>query len=77
MLLNDVVYLLEHSYETADGCDHIKTLGIFSSQENAENAIQKYKELPGFREFLDGFFVDKYELDKREWIEVFVYNKLT
>lgn len=69
--MEKIVYLLQHSYETKDGAEHTKTLGIFSSRESAEKAISEYRVLPGFKEMPDNFFIDGYELDKREWTEGF------
>ena len=30
-----------------------------------------YKKLPGFKDFLDGFCINEYEIDKDYWIEGF------
>ena len=68
------VYLLQHSYEIDNGCDETKILGIFSSQQTAEEAIEGYKKLPGFRNKQENFFIDKYELDKKHWAEGFGIN---
>jgi hypothetical protein len=76
------VFLLEHTFE--DGDDKIKswdtkTLGIYSTREKAELAIQFFKTLPGFKDYPDDCFcIDEYELDKNEWGEGFVAdtNKL-
>lgn len=65
------VYLLQHSYEKDNGCDETKTLGIFSSEENAKDAIQNYINLPGFKDMPDEFYIDVYELDKQHWSEGF------
>lgn len=67
----NVVYLLQHSYELDNGCEEIKTLGIFSDEKNAQEAIDEYKKLPGFKNHKNGFFIDKYKLDKKNWAEGF------
>ena len=64
------VYLLEHIYEL-EGHDEVRTLGIYSSKEKAEEVILDYKKLPGFKDFLDGFCITEYEIDKKYWIEGF------
>ena len=70
------VFLLEHTYE--EGYEDIeswetKTLGIFSSREEADQAIQFYKMQPGFKDHPDDCFnVDEYELNKKEWTAGFV-----
>jgi len=33
--------------------------------------ILDYKKLPGFKDFLDGFCINEYEIDKDYWIEGF------
>lgn len=66
------VYLLEHGYVDDFGCDDTKILGIFSSQQEAESAIETYLELPGFRDRKDGFRIDTYELNKKHWVDGFV-----
>lgn len=65
------VYLLEHSYEL-DEHDEIRTLGIYSSKEKAEEAILYYKKLPGFKDLLDRFNIDEYEVNKMCWSEGFI-----
>lgn len=63
------VYLLQHESENSD---EPKLLGVFDSRESAESAIVSYRELPGFREFPEGFSVDKYEVNKKCWTEGFL-----
>lgn len=42
------VYVLQHSYALQNGCDETKLLGVFSSEEKAQAAIEMYRTLPGF-----------------------------
>ena len=67
--MEKVVYLLQHSYEIETGCDETKILGIFSSQQMAEEAVEVYRQLPGFRDRKEDFYIDKYEVDKRYWVD--------
>ncbi len=64
------VYYLKH-IRKIDGYDELKSLGIFSSKKEAEEAVEYYKKLPGFKDFLDGFCINEYEIDKDYWIEGF------
>ena len=70
------VYLLEHSYDYGDDNEfsETKTLGIYSSQEKAEEAIKFYSKLVGFCNHpLECFYIDEFELDKNsEWTEGFI-----
>lgn len=68
-------YILQHSYEEGkEGeFDETKLIGIYSSKENAEKTIDHYKTLPGFKDYpVSCFHVDKYEIDKDQWIEGFI-----
>ena len=70
------VYLLEHSYEydIGDGetADEIKTLGIFTTEEEGKSAIEYYKTLEGFKDYPeDCFYLDRFELNKRFWVDGF------
>jgi len=66
------VFILQHVHEFEDGYEDIKLLGVFSSESKAKEMIEKYKKMPGFRNYPDGFSVDMYILDKAEWTEGFV-----
>ena len=59
--------LLQHSYELEKGCDETKVLGIFSSRQMAEEAVGSYRQLPGFRDKKEDFYIDKYEVNKKYW----------
>ena len=66
------VFLLIHSYES-EGYDEIKTIGIYSSQKKAENVVEEYKNILGFKDYpLDCFYIAEYEIDKNHWEEGFV-----
>ncbi len=68
------VYLLQHTYLYGenDENEEIKILGIYDSKEKAQQAIIKYRELPGFKDFSDECFsIDEYQLNAGEWSEGF------
>ena len=64
-------YVVQHLRKKDEDNEDVKMIGIFSNRENANIAIQKLKLQPGFRDHLDGFSIDEYELDKEEWSEGF------
>ena len=69
------VYLLQHSYDYGKESEHQETkiLGIYSSKEIAEQMIKEYSVLPGFNEFDEAcFYIDEYEINKKEWVTGFV-----
>lgn len=59
------VFVVQHVIEEYDS--EPKLLGVYHSQTEAENAVQRFKSRIGFRNFKDGFSVDQYELDKDYW----------
>jgi len=67
---------LQHYYDYGKESEHeeVKELGVYSTRELAEEAIDRYATLPGFRDFpLDCFFIAEPTLDKDAgWEEGFV-----
>lgn len=70
------VYLLWHTRVDGDDEDD-KLLGVFSSQENAEEAKQNALTKAGFKDYPDGFCIVEYEINKQEWLDGFVTIDLT
>ncbi|MFF2888008.1 hypothetical protein [Paenibacillus sp. NPDC057967] len=70
----EAVFLVQHSYGVGeDGkYDETKTIGIYSSLEKAELVVERYKVLPGFKDYAEHFYIDTYEIDKDHWEEGFV-----
>jgi hypothetical protein len=67
-----VVHLLQHVAREGQDDEDVKLLGVYSSPERAEAALDRARLLPGFRDHPDGFQVEGYELDRTEWPEGFV-----
>lgn len=67
-----VVYLLEHVHESGDGTQDVKTLGIYSSEASAKQAMETLVRQPGFRDVPDGFNIDAYEIDQFCWQDGYV-----
>lgn len=65
------VFLLQHSYEVNE-IEYTKVIGIYSTRNKAQEVISTYKELPGFKEYPEDFYIDEYHLDKNEWEEGFL-----
>ena len=63
-----VAFLLQHSYEL-DDCDETKVIGIYSSRDRAEQAIERLRNQPGFSERPNNFYVDAYPVDEDHWTE--------
>ncbi len=65
------VFILQHVHPE-DGLEDVRTLGVYSSEENAERAKQRYLHLPGFQNWPAGFCIGRYEIDGDEWTDGFV-----
>jgi hypothetical protein len=57
------VYLLEHLHEFEDGHEETKIIGIFSTREKAQAALDRVRDQPGFRERPEGFDISENEVD--------------
>jgi hypothetical protein len=66
------VFVVFHEYEMTGGCDSVKLIGIYSSEETGKSAVSRASKQSGFRDFPDGFCIDEYEIDKDHWQEGFV-----
>jgi hypothetical protein len=64
------VYLLWHAHDLDEEAD-VKLLGVYSSQQKAEDGRQRVSEKPGFRAHPEGFHIDRYEVDVDCWTEGF------
>jgi len=68
-----IVYSLSHEYDLEDGETESKGLGTYSSREKAQEAIERYRVLPGFRDRPDGFVIYESILDRDEaWTEGYI-----
>lgn len=66
------VYLLWHTHELPNGEDDDKLIGVYSSLEKAEQAQLRAATRPGFRDALEGFCIDAYDVNQDHWTEGFV-----
>ena len=66
------VYILHHVMREFEDDEDVKLIGVYSSDENAQSAIKRVGEQPGFSENLSGFQISHYELNKDQWREGFV-----
>jgi len=61
------VYKLEHSRKIDEEYDTTKLIGFFSSKEKAEEIIENYKKMEGFRDYPEGFTIEECEIDFNDW----------
>lgn len=67
--LRDVAYVVYHEYEHPACIDNIRFIGIFSTNEDAEAAVEEASESPGFSEHLDGFTIGVYTVGEDHWTD--------
>lgn len=65
------VFYLAHEYYDGVEYDYVTDIGVYSTLKKAERAMSKYRKLPQFKEYTDGFSIDEYEIDKDHWTEGF------
>jgi hypothetical protein len=65
----------EFSAHEEDG-DDVKLLGVYSSRENALARIERTKELDGFRDEPECFYISPYTLDEPQWVDGFVSERI-
>lgn len=74
--LDNKMYLLYHEYEYGENNEHedIKILGIYSSEQEASQAIERYYKLAGFKEYpKECFIIDDYNVNvDTYWKEGFI-----
>ena len=68
-----IVYALYHEYENNEGEDEVKEIGLFTTRERAQEAINPLLEKPGFRDHPYGFKIYECRLDADlAWTEGFI-----
>lgn len=65
----DPLFALLHSLPETG---RVKVIGVYSSRQLAEAAMERTRILPGFADEPDGFTIDEYEIDKDHWPRGFV-----
>jgi hypothetical protein len=72
------VFLLQHAYKlTPDSEEQIKIIGVYATRGDAESAIARLSEQPGFCDFPDHFEIGEFELGRDHWEEGFITEYYT
>ena len=58
------VYVLKHRNESPDGFPDDKFIGTYTSEALAQEAIERARQRPGFRDAPDGFSVRMMRMDE-------------
>jgi len=65
----EIVYLLWYVREWDEGEDTELFIGVYRSEADAKEAIERLKEKPGFRACPKGFLISPQEVGKDHWEE--------
>ena len=65
------VYILHHVHEMPNGEEDVKLIGVYDSKRRAEDAINRLKMLPGFKNTVDGFVIGEYTINEDHWANGF------
>ena len=63
------IYVVQHLHSVEGGEEDVKFIGVYSSRENAQAAVKRLSQAPGFSDALTGFHIDEYQVDKDQWVE--------
>jgi len=58
------IYILAHIHKFEDGHESKKIIGSFFTKEKALEILDKYKTLEGFKDALEGFYIQDIEINK-------------
>ena len=65
------VVLLWHT-DDRDETDDSKLIGVYATELDAEGAVSRLKDKPGFVDTPSGFLMERYEINADHWTEGFV-----
>jgi hypothetical protein len=65
------VFIVQHSYEDGDH-EEVKFIGVYASIADAEAAVARLRDQPGFRDHRLGFNIDAYVVGQDHWQTGFV-----
>ncbi len=69
------VYIVQHVRDNKE--DTSKIVGIYSDRLEADSAVRRMLNKPGFKDNPRGFYIDEYELNEDNWTEGFgIINSL-
>jgi hypothetical protein len=74
MTTMDSVFILWHCHPVGPEGDE-KLIGVYRTRADAEAAIERLKDKPGFKDTPDGFEVHDYVIGRDGWTEGYISQK--
>ncbi len=69
---DSTVYLLWHGDDLEEGTPEAKLLGVYSSEQKAQERITRSLGKPGFADHPDDFLIVSQTVDKDDWPDGYV-----
>jgi hypothetical protein len=69
---NAGTFAVFHEYEDRNGDEQTKFIGIYTTKEKAEAAVDSLRKMLGFADYPSGFSIDFHVFDRTGWTEGFV-----
>lgn len=66
------VFLVHHVHEFENGSEDVKLIGVYTSQADAEAAVARVRDQPGFRDHTAGFDISEIRVGEDHWTEGFI-----
>lgn len=66
------VFLVWHTHRLSADDEDEKLIGVYRTHANAEAAINRLKDKPGFRDTPEGFEIAECVLDRDGWTEGYI-----
>jgi hypothetical protein len=66
------VYVLQHVHGVPNGEEDVKLIGVYVTEADAQAAVSRLSQQPGFQDHPEGFHISRYELNKDHWTEGFI-----
>ena len=67
-----IAFLLWHVRKDDEFGDDAKLVGVYSSEANAQAAIARLSDKPGFCDHPAGFQIDPFPFDEDHWVDGFI-----
>jgi len=71
--MSNVVHVLSFVRAREEQSDIELLIGVYSSKDEANDAINRLRDKPGFADFPKGFEIAPYELDRDHWVDGFKF----